>query len=295
MLVTYLIEPLLLHFFGTTPGKAMLGLFLEGHDGELPELESARAWTGGAILSGMGLNMPVISLIRMLLSWRRASKDEFLSWECLEYRLRKSEKGKRIGVIIYILTGALLIGVGVAGFDYMCTPPNRGKLTIEQYAENYNVLYGVYLKNDTLAPRLNSDGVFEEVHTEGVVIDVTGVSSGNMKRHISYETNGEYISKIIVRIEGKNLFYYDYMDECVQLVTLTALMSEEGIGSTFRARNRMEEIISCIKNNKAYTSDKLTVEAVVTCSEMNVIDGTVLMRDYGSDNSYEIVYTIQLK
>ncbi|MGN1188753.1 MAG: MerR family transcriptional regulator [Lachnospiraceae bacterium] len=295
MLVMYLVEPLLLHIFGTTPGKAMLGLHLEGHDGELPELESARAWTGGVILSGMGLNMPVLSLIRMFLSWRRASKDEFLSWECLDYRLKKSEKGKRIGVIIYILTGVLLIGVGAAGFNYMCTPPNRGKLTVEQYAENYNVLYGVYLNKNTLVPKLNSDGAFEEVHTEGVVIDVTGGSSGNMKRRISYELDGEYISKIVVRIEGRNLFYYDYMDECVQLVTLTALLSEEGSDSVFGARNRMEEIISCIKNINSYTSDRLSVEAVVTCSGMTVIDGTVLRGDSGSDNSCEIVYTIELK
>ena len=111
MLVMYLVEPLLLHIFGTTPGKAMLGLHLEGYDGELPELESARAWTGGAIFSGMGLNMPVISLVRIFLSWRRASKDEVLSWECLDYRLRKSEKGKRIGGIIYILTVGIQEGI----------------------------------------------------------------------------------------------------------------------------------------------------------------------------------------
>ena len=295
ILVMYLFEPILLHIFGTTPGKAMLGLRLEGHEGELPGVESARAWTGGVILSGMGLNMPVISLIRMFLSWRRASKDEFLSWEYLDYRLNKSKKGKRIGVTIYILTGALIIGVGAAGFNYMCTPPNRGKLTVEQYAENYNVLYGVYLKKDAMVPKLNSNGVFEEVHTEGVVIDVTGGSSGNMKRRISYELDGEYISKIVVRIEGRNLFYYDYMDECVQLVTLTAMLSEEGSGSVFSARNRMEEIISCIKNNNSYNSDSLAVEAVVTCSGMTVIDGTVLMRDSDSDNPCEIVYTIELK
>lgn len=295
MFVMYLIEPLLLHFFGTTPGKAMLGLSLEGHDGELPELESARAWTGGAILSGMGLNMPVISLIRMLLSWRRASKDEFLSWECLDYRLNKSEKGKHIGVIIYILTGALLIGVGAAGFNYMCTPPNRGKLTVEQYAENYNVLYGVYLKNDTLAPRLNSDGAFDEVHTEGFVINVIDGSAGNLKRRISYELDGEYISKIIVQIEGKNLFFYNYMDDCLLLVTLTALLSEEGIGSGFVAENRMERIISSLKDNQSYTSDKMAVEVVVMRSGLTVTNGTILLGDSGRDTSYEIVYTIQLK
>lgn len=37
--------------------KAMPGLHLEGHDGELPSLKSVRAWTGGASLHGTDLRL----------------------------------------------------------------------------------------------------------------------------------------------------------------------------------------------------------------------------------------------
>ena len=294
MLLMFLTEPLLLHFFGTTLGKAMLGLHLEGHDGELPSLESARAWTGGAILAGMGLNMPVIGEICMFLSWRKASKEEFLSWECLDYRMKREEKKRRVGVAVFVFTDILLLAVQFAGLDYMYTPPNRGSLTVEQYAENYNVLRNVYLGKASMTPRMNAKGALDRVQTQKSEFHVSP-SPGNMRRQIFYETDGDYISEIRVEVKGSNVFYYDYWDECIQLMTITALSSEKGIGSGITTGKKMQAIHAALKSNGTYVSKNIAVQADVTSSENIWINGTVIQRASGEENSYEVVYTIKFE
>lgn len=294
VLIMFLIEPMLLHFFGTTPGKAMLGLSLEGHEGELPDLESARTWTGGAILAGMGLNLPVIAPIRMFLSFRKAAKDEFLSWECLDYKRNNSQKQKRVGLTAFVLVSILLTGVQFAGAEYLCTPPNRGNITVEQFAENYNTLYREFLNSDTLTPLLNPNGEFEKIHTDGTVLDMTYVSSGNMKRQISYEMNGEYIAKVTVRIEGNDVFFYNYMDDCMQLLTITALLTPQGIGSSLTISKKMDAVITSLKAGSAYISDDLKIEAHVECTGDVRTNGTILQGTSNGTNAYMVEYTIAL-
>ena len=54
ILMMYLLEPILLSKFGTTPGKWLLGLSVRDYDGNLLTLDTARTRTWNALWRGMG-------------------------------------------------------------------------------------------------------------------------------------------------------------------------------------------------------------------------------------------------
>ena len=58
LVLAILLEPLALHYFGTTPGKWLLGLSVESVNGGRLSVAEARWRTGDVLLSGMGLNIP---------------------------------------------------------------------------------------------------------------------------------------------------------------------------------------------------------------------------------------------
>lgn len=66
LLLMLAVEPVLLHLWGTTPGKRLLGLTVEKPDGRRPEWGEAFAYTALALVCGMALLIPVVRLWRLL-------------------------------------------------------------------------------------------------------------------------------------------------------------------------------------------------------------------------------------
>ena len=66
ILMMYLLEPILLSKFGTTPGKWLLGLSVRDYDGNLLTLDTARTRTWNALWRGMGLGIPVYDIYRLV-------------------------------------------------------------------------------------------------------------------------------------------------------------------------------------------------------------------------------------
>ena len=65
LLLMLAVEPVLLHLWGTTPGKRLLGLTVEKPDGRRPEWGEAFAYTALALICGMALLIPVVRLWRL--------------------------------------------------------------------------------------------------------------------------------------------------------------------------------------------------------------------------------------
>lgn len=64
LLVMFLLEPLLLSRLGTTAGKALLGLRVVDNEGRRLTFSAARTRTWSVMLRGLGLMLPVYSLVR---------------------------------------------------------------------------------------------------------------------------------------------------------------------------------------------------------------------------------------
>lgn len=174
-----LAEPLMLSRFGTTPGKFLFGLRVTAETGaRLTHGEALhRTWT--VLKKGCGFNLPVYWIIRMYKSYRACKDGETLDWEqetllWLNDRYIPLKVSGSVVILTLLNTLALLL-VWQAG----ALPQNRGDLTVEQYAENFNDMekyfgidrqlnlpgdssfYGILMDDSRLI--LNKDGEWEKM------------------------------------------------------------------------------------------------------------------------------------
>lgn len=131
------LEPLLLRLFGATPGKALLGLRITGQDGE--NLTYAEGFTRHLLLlwHGEGLFIPIWSLIQMFRTASRCWNDEPQPWdEDTAYEAAPFRPLRHAGAMA--LAAALILLAAEAANSCSQLPPNRGPLTVAEFAENYN-------------------------------------------------------------------------------------------------------------------------------------------------------------
>ena len=106
-LLMIFIEPLLLNRFGTTVGKAVLGLHLESIEGrKLTYFEGlVRVWR--LFLYGMGLVfIPIFNIVRLGISFTRCYNKEVLLWDI---GICYTAKRKWWQILLYIAT--FLLGI----------------------------------------------------------------------------------------------------------------------------------------------------------------------------------------
>lgn len=178
------LEPLLLHFFGTTPGKWALGLRVCAQGGGKLTLDQARERTKGVLWHGLCMNLPVIELRFQWKRYRDAEDGTPLYWEDESYIVQRGVGARRVPLYLG-LRGALATMI-VFCMGLGLVPPHRGALTAEEFAENYNDViwnYGTGLSridaqgNEIEEPGvmrvvMGTDPVLEIIEQEGVVQEV---------------------------------------------------------------------------------------------------------------------------
>lgn len=159
-------EPLLLHVFGTTPGKALLGLRLEGPGGE--KLTYAEGLTRHILLLwyGLGLGIPIWRLIRLYLSAKCCVEGEPLPWDVDVAYTAKPFRPQYAAA--FILAAALMVGGLEVVMMASLFPPHRGDLTVAEFAENFN-RQAAYLDANFLGQRLDGEGKWEDLPFDGTV------------------------------------------------------------------------------------------------------------------------------
>ncbi len=151
------IEPLMLSKLGTTPGKWILGLRLRNYFGEKMTYGDAFERTFGVIKSGLGFNIPFYSLYRLYKSYEKCSEGRRLPWdEDCDYVLIDKKPLRIVGFLAIQLGGVMLTILLIFS---MALPPNRGALTVEEFAENYNYV-GRNYQIGTRTEYLNSEGQY---------------------------------------------------------------------------------------------------------------------------------------
>ena len=122
--------------FGTTPGKALLGMRLTGPDGKpLPYGEGLSRYVL-MMWQGRGFFIPIWSLVQMVRSWLRCRNGEPQPWDDGVAYFAKPFRGRYAASLI--LAAALVLTAGEAVNSACQLPPNKGDLTVAEFAENYN-------------------------------------------------------------------------------------------------------------------------------------------------------------
>ena len=136
MLVT--LEPVCLHLFGTTPGKAILGLRVESIDGGRLTVKAARDRIWAMLWYGEGANLPVYGLVRSWKSFKACLDGDGLPWESDSVLIERPMRAWR--GLVYVAATALCLGAFILCGALAGKPPCAGELTVAQYARNYNVV-----------------------------------------------------------------------------------------------------------------------------------------------------------
>lgn len=199
--LTMALEPVLLHFFGTTFGKWILGIHLTDSDGVHLRYQTARRRTLQVIWRGEAFHIPIADLICCLRSRKKYVEQGKTDWD-IEYDVEYQFRNRKT----WICAGAWMAATAVMAFftllldEYQYIPPNRGKLTVEKFAENYNwYVKKLSLVNKTTADSsdyLTEQAVYppREEKTGVIVIELT--ANGHVKPQFLFETEGDFITAV---------------------------------------------------------------------------------------------------
>ena len=229
LMLQVLIEPWLLHRFGATPGKAIMGIYIETESGERPTCAQARARTWKRFWYGLGASIPILGLVRMWQKGYRPCRDcESCTWDsenelvCLIHD-RKAWRG-------WIMAAAYAgcVAVNVLLSSAAALPPCRGRLTVAQFARNYNMLANYY--GDETNWRLDETGAWEDITPAGVFIVRVGDEIGRPDWQFTLDADG-YIQRAELAADYRNcdgMVWISTLEDQTLLGTLSIVCAQPG-------------------------------------------------------------------
>lgn len=144
------VEAVLLHLWGTTPGKWLLGLSLRDRAGN--KLSRRRAFYRSCMLfaKGYGYNIPIYNLYRYYKSYRACKDGEPLPWDQDTY----SSLGDDVAYtavplqtfhgVRWTACCALTLAFSLLVVLIGLRPPCQGELTVAELSRNYNHMVTMY-------------------------------------------------------------------------------------------------------------------------------------------------------
>lgn len=223
------IEPLLLHRFGTTPGKAILGLRITDPKGKPLSYGDALARTWGVLGKGMGYQIPIFNLVRLYKSYKRCDHQEVQPWD--EDNSYTVEDVRAWRAFAYIGASALTTFLLIAVILSRQLPLNRGALTVSQFAENYND-YMKYYGYGESAGVLNADGTWRpQTEAESSTFDFFGNSA--IAPVFSYEEANGILQAVTVTFaldEERNYIAFPSYETKLMLASFSFALAQRDAG-----------------------------------------------------------------
>lgn len=223
MLLMLFIEPALLSHFGTTAGKFILGLRVTDNEDCLLSYSDALSRTWKVFCSGLGLNLPIYSLVRQWKSYKACSEGETLEWEYYSMTSLKDEKSWRNWC--YVGAYAIVIGILFLAFSMVQMPKHRGEITVSQFCENYNRLSD-YFELDPYS-YLDDTGKWQKVETGDYIVTF---SPSEKPEYIFTAENGVMTGmEFSVEIKDSDVWVPNYQNEML-LSIMSFVQAQKGCG-----------------------------------------------------------------
>lgn len=215
------LEPLLLRLFGTTPGKALLGLRITERDGE--KLTYSEGFTRYLLMLwyGRGLFIPIWCWVQMYRTVIRCWNDEPQPWDqdtaytAVPFRPLRHAGG-------FALAAVMLLAGTEAANSYFQLPPNRGDLTVAEFAENYN-RQAAYMEENSIWG-LDEEGRWQRLPDPpgGVVVDLTG--SWGQDENFRYTLENGTVRAIALERSVENTEDWVWLPVNTSVTAMTALL-----------------------------------------------------------------------
>ena len=193
----FLLEPLLLSRFGTTPGKWLFGLRVTSPDGRRLTYAEGRERTAYLFWYGIRLNLPFFRLYRLYVSYTDEQQEKELPWEDRSEQTIRDHAGWRFAAAAAL--AVLLIAGGVLRVLLPYGPTHRGELTIAQFAENYNTILRQFGDYDV---ELDETGRWQEESEFSMDGGTVSVTFGERYPQLEYQTENGVLTGIVCHAEG---------------------------------------------------------------------------------------------
>lgn len=183
---------LMLHAWGTTPGKWVMGIRVEDANGGKLSINDALWREGKLISSGVGYFIPIYAYWRMYRSYREESEGERNSWneDCEIIYIDWSAARKTAMAAIMIVCAIIN---AIISIDAIFPKYRRNNLTVAQFAENH-FDYEKML-NARSEYYLGPDGTWKEANNDSTLY-LTIDSIGHTRTEFQYTLNDNAIQAI---------------------------------------------------------------------------------------------------
>ena len=221
ILLMLFIEPFLLSKFSTTLGKWLLGLKITDEDGNHLTYKDAFNRTIEVIIYGCGLYIPFIFLICYFVSYRKLNKNEELAWE--EGNTYLTSDIHLIHIIRTLIYWIIYLIITVLLVLQSYLPPNRGELTIHEFAQNYNYTQAIHGEGSYAT--LDSNGNWIEKKSEDGVVIAPII---DRYPQLYYVVDNDEVVEINFSIENEsNTMYFHYADKITKRIILSYLTAQD--------------------------------------------------------------------
>lgn len=217
------IEGVLLHYFGTTPGKWVMGIRVESINGGRLSISAAmhRAW--GVLRYGFGFTIPIYDLWRQYRSYKDYVDYGYALWDQewdaevqfhYYYDVRKK-------VMIAGLAVLYLLVFGLSMNDIV-KPVHRGEdLTVAQIAENYNNYLETAYEDDVPPYHMYMSNTgqwrnFDQNNTPGNAVLVIGSTATGGDGNYQYGVEDGFVRTITYEQSWTDISYLMPIDARVQ-------------------------------------------------------------------------------
>ena len=233
-----LLEPLLLARFGTTAGKWCMGITVTRPDGERLSYGEALERTAAVWLYGAGLGISIVELVCNYRSYRRYMNGEELAWESGSIE-RFDGRGTGRMVLLYAASTALSLALTLAMGLSAALPPNRGDLTVAEFAENVNFYRGYFDYGQRWT--LDSSGGWVENEYEYENENVSYFGGGGAPAPFTYTVEDGVLRAVHWAYTETAETIYGTGDENARMAYLALAAAQKGT-SLFNIRGVIEQI-----------------------------------------------------
>lgn len=200
------LEPVMLHFWGATPGKFILGLRVTSPDGSLLKYTKALERTCNVLAFGEALYIPGLSLYCNFKSFRRCETGDDQPWEEDSVLTLLDTRRRRALCYICALTVIIFINASLAALQPL--PRNTGSLTVDEFSENFNRVAEYH----NYAPDFRLDENGDWIDYPGTVITIMGHDYGDPEYKYTI-TDGKLTGiSFDVKLIGSNLWPPNFTD-----------------------------------------------------------------------------------
>ena len=179
------VSAFLLHLWGTTPGKWLMGIYLEDPNGGRLSFYNAISREVNVLIAGFGFHIPIFRQIRLYISYRDAVNGKGTEWdEDAELRYTDLNISK---ILLTVITYGLIFVLNYISICDAELPRYRSNnITAEQFTANYQDYEKQFENDNTMI--LQEDGSWEKRTDYSVEITQIG-DPDHIRQNFQYNFN----------------------------------------------------------------------------------------------------------